>query len=39
MKSNIIVVVNLLTKGIDFITYQENITIFKYIKDSKIFMW
>jgi hypothetical protein len=33
--------VNLLTKGSDLLTYQENITIFKhafkYIKDSKRF--
>jgi hypothetical protein len=33
--------VNLLTKGSDFLTYQENTTIFKhafkYIKDSKRF--
>ena len=36
--SNINIDVNLLTKGSDFLTYQENTTIFKhafkYIKDS-----
>jgi hypothetical protein len=36
-----ILIVNLLTKGSDLLTYQENITIFKhafkYIKDSKRF--
>ena len=39
--SNINIDVNLLTKGSDFLTYQENTTIskhaFKYIKDSKRF--
>jgi hypothetical protein len=38
---NINIDVNLLTKGSDLLTYQENITIFKhafeYIKDSKRF--
>jgi hypothetical protein len=41
LPSNINIDVNLLTKGSDLLTYQENITIFKhafkYIKDSKIF--
>ena len=41
LPSNINVDVNLLTKGSDFLTYQENTTIFKhafkYIKDSKRF--
>ena len=41
LPSNINIDVNLLTKGSDLITYQENITIFKhafkYIKDSKRF--
>ena len=39
LPSNINIDVNLLTKGSDLLTYQENITIFKhafkYIKDSK----
>jgi len=39
LSSNIKVDVNLLTKGSDFLTYQENTTIlkhiFKYINDSK----
>jgi hypothetical protein len=39
LPSNINIDVNLLTKGSDFLTYQENTTIFKhafkYIKDSK----
>ena len=39
--SNINIDVNLLTKGSDLLTYQENITTFKhgfkYIKDSKRF--
>jgi hypothetical protein len=41
LPSNINIDVNLLTKGSDLLTYQENITIFnhafKYIKDSKRF--
>ena len=41
LPSNINIDVNLLTKGSDFLTYQENTTIFKhafkYIKDSKRF--
>ena len=41
LPSNINIVVNLLTKGSDLLTYQENITIFKhafkYIKDSNRF--
>ena len=41
LPSNINIDVNLLTKGSDLLTYEENITIFrhafKYIKDSKRF--
>ena len=41
LPSNINIDVKLLTKGSDFLTYQENTTIlkhaFKYIKDSKRF--
>ena len=41
LPSNINIDVNLQTKGSDFLTYEENITIFKhafkYIKDSKRF--
>ena len=41
LPSNTNIDVNLLTKGSDLLTYQENITIFKhafkYIKDSKKF--
>ena len=41
LPSNINIDVNLLTKGSDFLTYQENTTIFKhafkYIKDSNRF--
>ena len=41
LTSNINIDVNLLTKGSDFLTYQENTIIFKhafkYIKDSKRF--
>ena len=39
LPSNLNIDVNLLTEGSDFLTHQENITIFKhafkYIKDSK----
>ena len=39
LPSNINIDVNILTKGSDLLTYQENITMFrpafKYIKDSK----
>jgi hypothetical protein len=41
LPSNINIDVKLLTKGSDFLTYQENTTIFKhalkYLKDSKRF--
>ena len=41
LPSNINIDINLLTKGSDLLTYEENITIFKhafkYIKDSKRF--
>ena len=41
LPSNTNIDVNLLTKGSDLLTYEENITIFKhafkYIKDSKRF--
>ena len=41
LSSNINIDVNLLTKGSDLLTYQENTTIlkhvFQYIKDSKRF--
>ena len=41
LPSNINIDVNILTKGSDLLTYQENTTIFKhafkYIKDSKRF--
>jgi hypothetical protein len=41
LPSNINIDVNLLTKGSDLLTYQQNITIFnhafKYIKDSNRF--
>jgi hypothetical protein len=41
LPSNINIDVNLLTKGSDLLTYEENIAIFKhafkYIKDSKRF--
>ena len=41
LPSNINIDVNILTKGSDLLTYQENITIFKHafknIKDSKRF--
>ena len=38
LPSNINIDVNLLTKGSDLLTYQENITIFKHaFKDSKRF--
>ena len=37
LPSNINIDVKLLTKGSDFLKYQENTTIFKHIKDSKRF--
>ena len=37
LPSNINIDVNLLKQGSDFLIYQENTTIFIYIKDSKRF--